>query len=441
MNNSGWGLRSVTSSTEEEIRKPVEREAGLDLRIARVSSLDDVEAAATENVRPALDGGGSKGIVGQAEDSSTLVVEGVYQVGAAAMTKAWTANGGQGPAAAYATPWQAAEVATVAQMCGSREQVLPARARVAREEQAESPLPERMIGADNLNERTKVAVALYEEAPIERVNDGGAAARALNSMAAADSGTMTTDQKVDVVSSGVIAVESVVFGTVDSVAVGSVKGVTDPATMATADSVDSGDVHPGALVTVDAAVVAAADLDWMETVHSFVLKVDDMRVVVGPQKMASVGVGDWDTVPRRGQVPWGAWHGAIHVSKLSNTAIGGVVCYGGYYAVLGGGTRASPDVVGDDHTRNGESVGHDQHSSGDSTQTAGERPRVKVSSRVGGDGSNPYSRNFDRGLWSSADRFQRTARCDELKETLRSRLAELRLSRQPARVRFLRLLR
>ena len=130
MNNSGWGLRSVTSSTEEEIRKPVEREAGLDLRIARVSSLDDVEAAATENVRPALDGGGSKGIVGQAEDSSTLVVEGVYQVGAAAMTKAWTANGGQGAAATYATPWQAAEVATVAQMCGSREQVLTARAGV-----------------------------------------------------------------------------------------------------------------------------------------------------------------------------------------------------------------------------------------------------------------------------------------------------------------------
>ncbi len=158
MNNSGWGLRSVTSSTEEEIRKPVEREAGLDLRIARVSSLDDVGAAATEKVRPALDGGGRNGLVGQAEESSTLVVEGVYQVGAAAMTKAWTANGGQGAAATYVTPWQAAEVATVALMCGSREQVLTAKAGVARQEQAESPLPERMIGADNLNERTKVAL-------------------------------------------------------------------------------------------------------------------------------------------------------------------------------------------------------------------------------------------------------------------------------------------
>ena len=126
MNNSGWGLCSVTSSTEEEIRKPLEREVGLDLRIERVSSLDDVGVAATEKVRHPLDGGSRNGLVGQAEKSSTMVVENVYQVGAAAAT--------------HVTQWQAAEVATVAQMCGSREQVLTARARVAREEQAESPL-------------------------------------------------------------------------------------------------------------------------------------------------------------------------------------------------------------------------------------------------------------------------------------------------------------
>ena len=302
MNNSGWGLCSVTSSTEEEIRKPLEREVGLDLRIERVSSLDDVGAAVTEKVRSALDGGGGNGLVGQAEESSTLVVEGVYQVGAAAMTKAWTANGEQGAAATYVTSWQVAEVATVALKCGSREQVLTARAGVARQKQAESPLQERMIGADNLNERTKLAlpsgseekadsevatargsdavtvvdsvwmeavdsdgaavndseakvvshldgkvaadvdlmaaVSLYEAATIdlgntgevsapdvvaavdsaanERVNDGGVAPRALDCMAAADSGTTIPDPRLDVVTSGAIAVESVVFGTVDS---------------------------------------------------------------------------------------------------------------------------------------------------------------------------------------------------------------------------------
>ncbi len=223
--------------------------------------------------------------------------------------------------------------------------------------------------------------------------------------------------------SGAIAVESVVFETVDSdpeAAIGLAKADMNPDTMATADSEDSGGGHPGALVTVDSGVVAAADLYWTVTVHPFVLKGADMRKVVGLQRMTSVGVGDWDTVPVRGQVPWGAWPSATRVGKLLIPAIGGVGCFGGYYAVLGDDARASPDEGGYDHTSSGASAGQDQHYSGNSTPTAGERPRVRVSSRAGGDGSNPYSRNFDRGSWSSADRFQRTARCDELKKNLRS---------------------
>ena len=52
---------------------------------------------------------------------------------------------------------------------------------------------------------------------------------------------------------------------------------------------------------------------------------------------------------------------------------------------------------------------------------------------------NMHRRYFHQATWSSADRFRRTARCDELQKILRSHLRQSSVDRQSARVRFLRL--
>jgi hypothetical protein len=198
------------------------------------------------------------------------------------------------------------------------------------------------------------------------------------------------------------------------------------------------------------STVVAADLgDMMVTVDLTEREaaVPDWGSVVDSGKMIHVGFGEWKAVPMGGRVPCGTRHDVYRAGKMS-AAIGGMGCYCGFYATLDD-EAGTAYVSGNERTGSGESSEEeyreggcqDQHCSGDSAPKAGERPRVRVSSRAGGDGSNPYSHTFDRGWWSSAYRFQRTARCDELKEKLRSHLAKLQWYRQSGRVCFLRLLR
>ena len=297
MHNSGWGLCSVASSTEEEIRTPLEQEAGLDLEIEMVSSLDDVVTAATEDVRTALAGGGRDGTVGQAEDLTMVMgVQGVYQVGVAAMTKVWATYGGQEAAAMPVPPGQVAVVATMALMCGSREQVSTAMAGVASLDQTESPVADSLIGADNLKEKTREALPSGS-----KKNAGSQAAMAKGSGAV---------EAVNSVGTEVVVPDAATIDGSEAMAVSHLGG------KAAAD----------ADLRVMGALYEVAPLD-LSSAGSFSM----LDVAETLRRTATVGVGAWETVPAGGR----ARHGTIRVGKLANTVIGGVGCSGGYYAALG----------------------------------------------------------------------------------------------------------
>ena len=286
MSNSGWGLDSVTSSTADEIQKMVEREVGLDLGLERVPSLDDVEEAATEEVRPALEGGGRNGLEGQAVAPPTKALEGVYQAGGAAV---WTAYGGQEAVSAYVTSAQVAVVATASPMrgsWGSCGQALQAGVGVARLARAKLPQSEKMLIADSLKKKTEDLSGGSEES--------------------ADS-----DAAMEKASCEVAPVVSV--------------------RMEEADSDAAADGDPEAMVEshLEGKVVADADLEAMGASYEdspFGLGSEGDSSASNPaetsHRTAPVGAGDWVSIPVRGQVPRGAQHGAIYVGKLTSTVTG-----------------------------------------------------------------------------------------------------------------------
>ena len=137
--------------------------------------------------------------------------------------------------------------------------------------------------------------------------------------------------------------------------------------------------------------------------------------------------------------------------------------YGGYYAVLGDiASDDDEDInmeqcqsrgvsrITDTWTQGGNQDG--EHDSGVLSQGVNKHAGCTTSGKMSGsddsestrgeaDDWNMHRRYFHQATWSSADRFRRTARCDELQTKLRSHLRQLYMDRQTARARFLRLLR
>ena len=118
---------------------------------------------------------------------------------------------------------------------------------------------------------------------------------------------------------------------------------------------------------------------------------------------------------------------------------------GGYYAVLGDIViETNEDTNMAECRRSGVSEGADTWAregttSGKTKQACGGDDQESM--RGEADDWNMHRRYFHQATWSSADRFRRTARCDELQTKLRSHLRQLYMDRQTARARFLRLLR
>ena len=144
---------------------------------------------------------------------------------------------------------------------------------------------------------------------------------------------------------------------------------------------------------------------------------------------------------------------------------GGWLC-GGYYAVLGDIASEtdgdinmeecqSSGVSGNNYTWAQRGNQDGEHDCEALTQGASKRAGCTTSGKMraacvsddsestGGEDDvwNMHRRYFHQATWSSADRFRRTARCDELQKILRSQLRRMSADRQSARVRFLRQLR